>query len=337
MYGDIPKKNFIVHDWREDTIEVGVIPSEIVKEKSEDKLDFTIKVEINKHLKENYNLIISIGQVVPHEVSGMANGNKNILVGVGGSDMINKSHFLSACYGMERIMGRVDTPVRQLFDYAESSFLEGLPLLYVLTVLNRDKAGNMSLKGLFGGETNQPYKEAALLSQKLNLTLIDNPLAKIIVYLDPNEYKSTWLGNKAIYRTRMAIKDEGELIILAPGIKKFGEDRTIDQLIRKYGYDSSEKIISAVQKNIDLQENLSAAAHLIHGSSENRFNITYCTDHITRQEIEGVKYQYGKLAEQINLFNPKKMNDGYNKLSDGEEIFFIRNPALGLWTEKNKL
>ncbi|MFX0085161.1 MAG: lactate racemase domain-containing protein [Candidatus Hodarchaeota archaeon] len=335
MFGKIPKNKFITHDWRNDVIEVGTVPSELIKDLSEDKLNYSIKVEINKHLKDNYDLIISIGQVVPHEVSGMANGNKNILVGVGGSDMINKSHFLGACYGMERLIGRIDTPVRSLFNYAESDCLEDLPLIYVLTVLGKKQNGKISLRGIYGGNKQQPYKKAAILSQKVNLTVFDNPFDKIIVYLEPNEYKSTWLGNKAIYRTRMVIKDGGDLIIVAPGLRRFGEDNIIDNLIRKYGYRSSREIIHAVSENKDLQENLSAAAHLIHGSSEGRFNITYCSDSITKDEIEGVNYQFMN-PKDISLYDPKKLIEGYNHLPNGEDIFFIINPAIGLWTVSTK-
>jgi hypothetical protein len=83
---------------------------------------------------------------------------------------------------------------------------------------------------------------------------------------------STWLGNKAVYRTRMAMADGGELIILAPGVKEFGEDHEIDRLIRKYGYRGTPATLAAVKANEELRNNLSAAAHLIHGSSEGRFN-----------------------------------------------------------------
>lgn len=337
MFGKIPKKHFIVHDWRNEVIKVGTIPSEIIKDLSEDKLDYSITVEINKELiKENYDLIISIGQVVPHEVAGMANGNKNVLIGVGGSDMINKSHFLGACYGLERMMGKIENPVRNLFNYAESNFFEEIPLLYILTVLTADNSGDMKLKGLYTGNNSRSFEEAAKLSQKINLTFLEEPISKIVVYLDSKEYKSTWLGNKAIYRTRMAIEDGGELIILAPGLKQFGEDNTIDRLIRKYGYRASSEIINVVKKNEDLHKNLSAAAHLIHGSSENRFNITYCPGHIRKNEIERVNYQYTDLSEALNVYNPNKLSEGFNQLPDGEEIFFIRNPAIGLWTVKEK-
>ena len=80
------------------------------------------------------------------------------------------------------------------------------------------------------------FLRAAELSLKVNFEIVEEPIEKAVVYLDPHEFHSTWLGNKAVYRTRMALADGAELIILAPGVKEFGEDKTIDALIRKYGY-----------------------------------------------------------------------------------------------------
>ncbi len=213
----------------------------------------------------------------PTKWSGMANYTKNIVVGAGGSDIINKSHFLGAAYGMERMMGRIETPVRRLFNHAVETFLRDLPIAYVLTVMEKNQAGSgMIMRGLYVGDDMETFTLGARLSQKVNLDLLDQPLKKVVVYLDPHEFKSTWLGNKAVYRTRMAMADGGELIILAPGLKEFGEDAEIDRLIRKYGYRGTPATLAAVKANAELRNNLSAAAHLIHGSSEGRFRITYC-------------------------------------------------------------
>lgn len=91
-------------------------------------------------------------------------------------------------------------------------------------------------RGVFIGDDEECFLKAAELSLEVNFELLDAPLDKVVVYLDPEEFKSTWLGNKSIYRTRMAIADDGELIVLAPGVARFGEDKRIDELIRKYGY-----------------------------------------------------------------------------------------------------
>lgn len=337
MFGEsIPMDRFIAHNWRTDVVKIGQVPREFVEEVSEGLLNEPVDIEINKRLLDkSYDLIISIGQVVPHEVIGMANYSKNIFVGCGGSSTINKSHMLGAFYGMERIMGRDHSPVRKVFDYAEENFIKDIPLMYVLTVTTA-KENKVFIHGLFIGRERHILEEAIKLSQEKNLTFVEKPFKKVVVFLDEKEFKSTWLGNKAVYRTRMAIADGGELIILAPGVRKFGEDDENDALIRKYGYVGREKVLQLIKENEDLQKNLSVAAHLIHGSSDGRFSITYAVDKLSREEVEGVNFKYMPLEEAYKKYNPKKLKDGYNTLDNGEEIFYISNPALGLWADKSK-
>jgi nickel-dependent lactate racemase len=266
----------------------------------------------------------------------MANYNKNIFVGTGGTEGLNKSHFLGAVYGMERMMGRADTPVRRVLNYASENFANHLPIVYILTVLGKDKNGKFGVCGLYVGDDFETFQKAADLSLKLNFEMLEKPLKKVVVYLDPSEFKSTWLGNKSVYRTRMAIADDGELIVLAPGLKEFGEDKTIDTLIRKYGYITTPEILKLVEESPELKNNLSAAAHLIHGSSEGRFKIIYCPGKISKEEIERVNYNYVDLGKTMKKYNPEKLTDGINIMPDGEEIFFISNPALGLWAYRGR-
>jgi len=337
MFGpEIPMDCFIPHWWRTDVVKIGEVPGEYVSEISEGLVDNKIDVEVNKRIVDKtYDLVISIGQVVPHEVIGMANYNKNIFVGCGGSSIINQSHMLGAVYGMERIMGKDHSPVRKLLDYAEERFLQQVSLLYVLTVTTQ-KAGKTCIDGLFAGRERKVFEAAVALSQEKNLTFIDKPLKKVVVFLDKKEFKSTWLGNKAVYRTRMAIADNGELIILAPGVKKFGEDDRNDEVIRKYGYVGRKKVLELSKENDDLKNNLSVAAHLIHGSSDGRFSITYAVDKLTQQEVENANFKYMALSDAYKKYNTKKLKDGFNTLEDGEEIFYISNPAVGLWADKSK-
>lgn len=337
MYPGIPQELFRVHNWRSDLITLGEVPSDFIKEVSEGKLNYSWLAQVNKILVEgDYDLILSIGQVVPHEVVGMANYNKNIFVGTGGKDGINKSHFLGAVYGMERMMGRADTPVRKVLNYASENFAKELPIIYMQTVIGKDESGKLVMRGLFIGDDYECFRLAAELSQKVNFQMLDKPLKKVIVYLDEHEFKSTWLGNKSIYRTRMAIEDNGELIVLAPGLHQFGEDKEIDRLIRKYGYVTTPEILDAVDKNEELQNNLSAAAHLIHGSSEGRFKITYCPGHISKEEIKSVNFDYADLGMMMKKYDPEILHDGINIMPDGEEVFYVSNPALGLWAYKNR-
>lgn len=333
MFGDVPVGLFRKHDWREGLARLGEVPAEFVKEVSEGKLDFPWPAQVDKLLVEGgFDLILSIGQVVPHEVVGMANYNKNVFVGTGGAEGINKSHYLGAVYGMERMMGRADTPVRQVLNYASDHFAKDMPIVYVQTVVAATESGQVT-RGMFIGDDIECFNLAAELSLKVNFQMLEEPLQKVVVYLEPEEFKSTWLGNKSVYRTRMAMADGGELIVLAPGLREFGEDKQIDKLIRKYGYVGTEKVLQLVEENEDLRDNLSAAAHLIHGSSEGRFSITYCPGHLTKEEIESVNFQYADLTEMMAKYDPKKLKEGFNTV-DGEQIFYIPNPALGLWSTR---
>jgi nickel-dependent lactate racemase len=316
---------------------VGEVPAEFIHEQSEGKLNFAWPAQINRLLLQGgFDLILSIGQVVPHEVIGMANYNKNILVGTGGREGINRSHYLGAVYGMERIMGRAENPVRTVLNYACDHFLKHLPIVYVLTVVGRREDGGLAVRGLFIGDDVECFHRAAELSLKVNFEILDEPIRKAVVYLDPQEFHSTWLGNKAVYRTRMALADGAELIILAPGVREFGEDKTIDELIRKYGYRGTPATLEAVNKNADLASDLSAAAHLIHGSSEGRFRITWCPGKLTREEVERVGFEYGDLGAMLSRYDPDKLDHGYNGI-DGEDVFYIANPGLGLWAHRSRL
>lgn len=339
MFGHIPPDRFRVHDWRHDVVTVGTVPSEYIHEVSEGKLDYSLPMQVNKLLLDpSFDLILSIGQVVPHEVIGMANYTKNIFIGVGGAEGINKSHFIGASYGLERIMGRAESPVRDVLEYARARFIPRLPIVYVLTVRARNAGtGAMETRGLFIGDDFECFRSACKLSLETNFTLLDREIRKCVVYLDPTEFKSTWLGNKSVYRTRMALADGAELIVLAPALKEFGEDAAIDRLIRKYGYRGTPRTLEATRNDPELQDNLGAAAHLIHGSSEGRFTITYCPGPgMTRAETEGVGYRWGDLDGMLRRYPPDKLRDGWNTLPDGEEIYFISNPALGLWAFKGR-
>ena len=339
MYAGVPAGKFRVHDWRNDVVTVGEVPAEYLSKVSEGRVNYSWPAQVNKLLLDtSFDLILSVGQVVPHEVIGMANYTKNIFVGVGGAEGINKSHFLGASYGMERIMGRARTPVRDVLEYARVHFIPDLPIVYILTVRAKDEAtGGIVTRGLFIGDDFECFEKASKLSLETNFIMVDHEIRKCLVYLDPAEFKSTWLGNKAVYRTRMALADGADLIIMAPALKEFGEDPTIDALIRKYGYKGTPHTLEATEANKDLQDNLSASAHLIHGSSEGRFKITYCPGPaMGKEEIENVGFAYGDLAAIMKRYPADRMKDGWNIMPDGEEVYYISNPALGLWAHPSR-
>ncbi|MBA3481251.1 MAG: D-mannonate epimerase [Pirellulales bacterium] len=332
MFPTIPANLFRYHNWRTDVETIGTVPAEYVIEVTEGIHTEAWPAQLNRLISRGgHDLILSLGQVVPHEVIGMANYNKNLFVGTGGVRGINEGHYIGAVYGMERAMGNGDTPLRRILNYAQDHFCRHLPIVYVLTVIGPNDAGKSVVRGLFIGDDVECFWKACELSFAVNVTVTPTPFKKCVVYLDPEKFPSTWLGNKSIYRTRMAMADDGELIILAPGVRTFGEDPEIDRLIRKYGYMTTPEIIAAVAGNAELRENLSAPAHLIHGSSEGRFRITYCPGGLSREEIETAHYGYGDLAEYSRRYDVTQLRDGWNTSADGEELFFVRDPAMGLW------
>jgi nickel-dependent lactate racemase len=344
MFPDVPQSLFLVHIWRNDVVDLARINRKWMEKATAGAVSYDWPVQVNKILRDGgFDLIVSIGQVVPHEVVGMANHAKNIFLGTGGKEAIDKSHFAGAAFGMEKMMGRTDTPIRAMLD-------EGLrlsagmlpPVLYALTVIsarseteavnNNNPQGSLALRGLYCGFGRACFEEAAALARQVNIDLLDEPIHKAVVYLEPEEFRTTWLGNKAVYRTRMAMADKGELLIIAPGLKRFGEDKGIDALIRKHGYRSSKIIKEKVGKDPELANGLSAAAHLIHGSSEGRFTIRYCPGPgLSRQEIESVGFEWGDIGEARDRYDVNKLATGWNTGIDGERFFFVPNPALGLW------
>ncbi|MDR2575981.1 MAG: lactate racemase domain-containing protein [Treponema sp.] len=350
MFPDVPQSLFMMHDWRNDVVELARIDRKWIERTTAGAVSYDWPVQVNKVLRDGcFDLIVSLGQVVPHEVIGMANHAKNLFVGTGGKEAIDKSHFAGACFGMEKMMGRTDTPVRAMFD--EGLKLGGAmlpPVFYALTVIsarsesetaNSGKPGkpclprgSLAMRGLFCGFGRVCFEEAAALSRQVNVDLLDEPIHKAVVYLEPEEFRTTWLGNKAVYRTRMAMADNGELLIVAPGLERFGEDKGIDALIRKHGYRPSKVIKEKVSKDPELANSLSAAAHLIHGSSEGRFTVRYCPGPgLSRQEIESVGFEWGDIGEAMARYDARKLTTGWNTGPGGEKFFFVPNPALGLW------
>lgn len=337
MYPGVPREKFVDHNWKTDVVELGRIDAAYIGQLSGGRLDYDWPAQVNRRLVEGgYDLILSIGQVLPHEVVGMANFTKNVFVGTGGSEAIHKSHYLSAIHGIERTLGRADTPVRRLFNKAAREYASGLPIVYMLTVVEA-AADGPTVRGLFVGDDEECFERAADLAALVNVTTVAAPLPKVVAYLDPDEFRSTWLGNKAVYRTRMAIADGGELIILAPGIHHFGEDAEIDRLIRKHGYRTTAEVLERVDGDTELAASLGAAAHLIHGSSEGRFTVTYAPGKLSRAEIEGVGYQYADLAELAVRYPVDSLKPGPNTLADGEEIYYVPIPGLGLWTTEERM
>ncbi|MFN7731905.1 MAG: lactate racemase domain-containing protein [Pirellula sp.] len=335
MFGDLPRDLIRVHRYKTDVETLGYVDADFVEAATEGIYRKPWPAQVNKIITQGgHDMVLSIGQVVPHEVIGMANYTKNIFVGTGGVAGIDDSHYLSALYGSERIMGRCDNPLRRILNRGAEMYLQPYPILYVLTVVESTVDAGPVVRGLFIGDDHDVFYRAGELSARVNCFRLDQAPQRVVVWMDPEKYKKTWVGNKAIYRTRMAIADGGTLVVLAPGVAKFGEHADVDRLIRKYGYRTSAEIMDCVRDHEDLAANLSTAAHLIHGSTENRFRVEYCPGELTRDEIESVGYEYRDCREAMHEYAVEGLQDGWHTSRSGEPFYFIRNPGLGLWMHR---
>jgi nickel-dependent lactate racemase len=338
MFGSIPHERIHAHDWRAGCVPLGEVPAAFVREVSGGVADWAIPIHLNRMLMEEpWDLVVNVGHVVPHEVLGFANHNKNYFIGLGGKNTICASHMMAASCGIENNLGNLITPTRACFNKAEDELLGNLPDLYVQVVLARNPAGRLVHTGVFVGDDLETYLAAARQSRDQNITVFDEPVARMVCVMQADEFVSTWVANKAVYRTRMALADGGELVIIAPGLKRFGEQPEVDALIRKYGYCGTPRVMADYRTAADMQDLAHATAHLIHGSSEGRFTITYAPGHLNQAEVEGVNFRYADLAETLARYQPESRSEGWHTLADGERFFFIPTPSAGLWATRAKL
>jgi nickel-dependent lactate racemase len=338
MFGSIPNRIIYPHDWREGSTRVGTIPAAMVAETTGGAADWEIPVDLDTMLvNEPWDLVINVGHVVPHEVLGFANHNKNYFIGLGGKETICASHIAAAVYGIENNLGTLVTPLRACYNWAEQKYLGHLPDVYLQIVMRRDAGEKLVTSGIYVGDDLETYLAAARASRAQNVMTFDKPVRKIVAVMQADEFRSTWVANKAVYRTRMALADGGELLVIAPGLERFGEQPEVDALIRKYGYTGTERILRLYRTERDLKEIAHGTAHLIHGSSEGRFTIRYAPGHLSRKEIEGVGYEYADIREALARYAPEHMAEGWNTMPDGEEVFYISTPSAGLWSTKAKL
>lgn len=338
MFGSIPEDRIHAHDYKNGSRIIGEVPAEFVKRVTDGIVDWPMPVAINTMLLDGgWDLIINVGHVVPHEVLGFANHNKNYIIGLGGKATLCASHMMAACCGIENNLGSLVTPLRACFNYAEENFLSHLPDCYLMVVMRYNEQAKLIHSGFFLGDDLDTYLEAAKLSRSQNVTIVDAPIKKIVAVMQGDEFYSTWVANKAVYRTRMAMADKGELLIIAPGLKRFGEQPEIEAIIRKYGYVGTERVMKLWRENGDLQDFANGTAHLMNGSSEGRFTIRYAPGAVSQKDMESVNFGYADLGETLNRYNPDTLKTGWNTLPDGEDIFFISTPSAGLWTTRAKL
>jgi nickel-dependent lactate racemase len=339
MYGFVPTELIRERDWRRSAVRVGELSASEVREVTAGLLDESVPIEIDRALLDpSVDLILSLSQVVPHEVVGLSGHAKNLLVGAGGPSMVNVSHYLGALVGIEEVLGRIATLPRELLERAMDRAMRSLrrvSYLHVVVGADPDRPTRRTPIGWYGGEDRAPFRLAARHAQRENITVLQEPVDRAVVFVDPQVYQSTWLANKAIYRTRMAIRDGGELIVVAPGVSHFGEDSKADALIRRIGYRGRDYALGRMAVDPELAGERSVVAHSLHGSSEGRFTIAYAATQLTKDELQSVGFEAAPVDRWSRYFFGDTHPMGVHEI-EGVTTLFVDDPGQGLWMSRDR-
>ncbi len=362
MFGpQIPLRDYLYHDWRWGVVRAHTLGArELVRLLGTDRNeedgesgesgDSSVRlrgttrtgqlhVYINHHImSRRYTRIVSIGQVAPHEVVGMSNHVKNLVIGCGGKQVIDFSHYYSAKIGMANLIGTPNTPIRTLLNAIYDASLAHLPVHFAMTVMTEELDGIFRPYALCIGDDTECFDAAAAASTEANIIPEPRCYDLVVAYLPRRQYRSLWLANKAIYRLSDIVATGGELLIIAPGVDRVAEDDAFgDLIVRHGGYMGS----AAVERELNqsgrrrrgrhsLSANLAVAAHLIHGSPEERYKVTYATDSLSPELLQRLGYQHRTLAS-INAYRPFRRPVGGCTNALGRDYYYVYNPGFRLW------
>jgi len=217
----------INHEWDnpEALRQVGTLTADEISGLSGGLFSMEVKVDINKRLFD-YDELLIIGPVFPHEVVGFSGGNKYLFPGVAGPEILNFFHWLGAVVTNPMIIGHKWTPVRRVVDRAAAL----IPIKKRCLCMVVEKGG---LAGLFAGTPEQAWDEASELSRKLHITYKKHPFHTVLSCA-PQMYDELWVGGKCMYKLEPVVADGGELIIYAPHIHEISVVH--GKLIEELGY-----------------------------------------------------------------------------------------------------
>jgi nickel-dependent lactate racemase len=221
------KSRWFNHAWDDDASlrYVGELDADTVERLSEGRMRETIRVRVNRLLFD-YDHVLVLGPVFPHEVAGFSGGNKYFFPGVAGPELLNMFHWLGALVTNAGIIGHIDTPVRAVLDAAAAL------LRFERTFIHMVVSGN-ELKGLFVGRETAVWRAAAELSSQLNVRWMPRAF-DLVVAEAPARYDDLWTAAKAVYKSEPVVADGGEVIVYAPHIREVSV--THGPLIEAVGY-----------------------------------------------------------------------------------------------------
>ena len=220
------------HAWDkpETFVELGVIDAEEMTSLSRGMLVMDVPVRLNK-LVLDYDQIILLGPVFPHEVVGFSGGNKYFFPGIAGEEIIHFTHWLGALMTSYEIIGSGYTPVRAVIDRAAAMIPTPTACLALVVV-------HEGVHGCYFGSAQETWQAASALSAQVHIRYVEKPYQKVLAVM-PELYDDVWTGAKGMYKMEPVVADGGEVIIYAPHITELsyshgGALRGIGYHVRDY-------------------------------------------------------------------------------------------------------
>jgi lactate racemase len=279
----------INHDWQnpDALMSLGTIPAKEISELSGALFAMDVEVRVNRRLFD-YDQLIIIGPVFPHEVVGFSGGNKYLFPGVSGPEVLNFFHWLGAVVTNPMIIGNKWTPVRKVVDRA-GSMVSVPKLCFCLVVKGTD------LAGVFVGSPEAAWTEASELSRQLHIVYKEKPFSTILSCA-PRMYGDLWTGGKCMYKLEPVLADGGELIIYAPHISSVS--LTHGRVIEKIGYHCRDYFLRQWDKFKDYPWGTLAHSTHVRGIGKFENAVEHCRARVT-------------LATRIPRETCEKINLGY--------------------------
>lgn len=266
---------FFNHEWdNPDALEtIGVLSEADTAKASHGLLSKTVPVQINK-LVSNYDQLMVIGPVFPHEVVGFSGGNKYFFPGISGPDLLNFFHWLGALITNVGIIGVKSTPVRDVVNMAAQMIKqERRALTFVVT-----SDGTARLHGMFYGTPEQAWSDAADLSGTVHIKRMDKPF-KTVMSCSPKMYDELWTAGKCMYKLEPVVEDGGELIIYAPHLSEISI--THGEHIMAVGYHCRDYFVKQWDKFKDHPWGVLAHSTHVRGSGTYENGVEKCRVQVT--------------------------------------------------------
>ena len=263
---------FLNHEWDNPAAlrRIGTLSAEETEELSGGHFSMEVPVEINAHLFD-YDEIVIIGPVFPHEVVGFSGGNKYLFPGVGGPEILNFFHWLGAVVTNPMIIGHKWTPVRKVVDRAAA--LLTIPKRCLCMVVDKG-----DLAGLFAGTPEEVWDKASELSRQLHITYKPRPFHTILSCA-PAMYDELWVGGKCMYKLEPVLADDGELIIYAPHIHEISVVH--GKLIEELGYHCRDYFLGQWERFKDYPWGIIAHSTHVRGIGTYENGVERCRARVT--------------------------------------------------------